>query len=119
MISADAGLGNGVEQRRCPSPLECPHRLWSPWDMLRVYAEKYIELGQRMADANAHFSLIEGATSEKTIEYNQWLSDDLKELAAVCEELSLKVSTALVKRRITKLPTSEGEFALLLETVKL
>jgi AcrR family transcriptional regulator len=86
--------------------------------MLRVYAEKYIELGQRMADAGAHFSLVEGATPEQSAEYHQWLSDDLKELAAVCEELSLKISTETVKKRVKELPTSEGEFSLLLEVVK-
>jgi hypothetical protein len=86
--------------------------------MLRVYAEKYIELGQRMADASGHFSLIEGATQEKTAEYNEWLKDDLTDLSKVCEDLSLKISNQLAKRRIEELPTSEGEFKLLLETVK-
>jgi hypothetical protein len=71
-----------------------------------------------MADASGHFSLIEGAAPEKVAEYNVWLRDDLKELAAVCEQLSLKVSTALVNRRVTELPASEGEFNLLLEAVK-
>jgi len=36
---------------KCPRP----YRLWSLWDMLRVYALKYIELGEAVAKVRQNF----------------------------------------------------------------
>lgn len=84
---------------------------------MRVYAERYIELGQRLADARVHFALAESADEEKLVEYNKMLSADLAALLEHCEAPSLATSMATIRPRIKKLPDSEGEFDLLLDVV--
>jgi hypothetical protein len=71
-----------------------------------------------MADAQAHWDLVHDVNSDKVLEYNAWLRDDLSALLEECKKLSLKTSSSLLLRRIEKLPESRSEFELLLETVE-
>lgn len=86
--------------------------------MLRVYADRYIELGQRLADARAHLAIMENENDPEEIESrDEMLADDLSSLLETCEALSLSTSVAVLKPRIENVPDSEGEFILLLDTV--
>ena len=55
------GTDPDIECSEAPqSPWERePHRLWSLWDMIKVSARNYIELGEWIADARVTFELDE------------------------------------------------------------
>src|ERR1700722_9663153 len=103
-----------------PSPWnDPPHGLWSLWNMISVYAEDYIDIGRRIADARAHWGLREGEQNkEKITEYDDWLREDIKAILKICETLSLKTSDALLRPRVDRLPASAGEFDILMEAVE-
>jgi hypothetical protein len=102
-----AGLGSGSH----------PHRLWSLWGMLKVYALKYIELGDAVAKVRRNFyDVFELGSRLSAVERDE-LRAALAELARVCSEMELKVPAELVKHAENDLPQTARELELLLAGV--
>jgi hypothetical protein len=85
--------------------------------MIRVHIDKYLELGQRMASARVHWTVIEDQSKDKIDEYNAMLNDDLNDLLSLCRELNLTTSEILIARRMKPLPKSEDVLDVLLDAV--
>lgn len=95
--------------------------------MLKEYAEKYIQLGAKIADARALFSpgialqiegeWIGGNPEEDKQELAKQLGEVLTELRELCERLDLPVSAALIESQVDAPPQTDGELDLLIRAV--
>jgi alpha-D-ribose 1-methylphosphonate 5-triphosphate synthase subunit PhnG len=118
MIGSEAGRGQSLPWERHP------HRLWSLWDMIKIDAVAYINLGERLADANVTFELDDYVQKDKhgqvtlTDKGKAALADDLDALLKICEQLSLPVSKALISKRLGDPPHNERELGVLIDAVK-
>src|SRR5579864_3342734 len=101
-----------------------PGRLWSLWDMLKVSAKDYIDLGDRMGGARLTFIIDE--YFETDVYGRRTLNDkgiaalraDLESLLAVSKQLSLPVSAALISKRLDDPPQTDRELDILIEAVR-
>ena len=99
-----------------------PYRLWSLRDMLKVYAHRYINLGQSMESASMLLRMIE---SEKDLPDAQGIQDDeredlrdkLKSLKSHCEKLGLSTSFLLLEKAINDVPQTSRELEIYLSSV--
>jgi hypothetical protein len=85
--------------------------------MLRVYAHRYIALGESLHDCRALFY---GATDKEIAEAET--QNDIKEMLTAllhqCKALDLSISQELVSQRIINLPESLGEYDCLIDAVR-
>ncbi len=102
-----AGLGIGPHH----------YRLWSLWNMLRVYALKYIELGDAVAKVRSDFYHVAELGQPLSAGERQELRAALAELATVCSDMELKVQAGLVQRAENDLPQTSRELEMLLAAV--
>jgi hypothetical protein len=123
MIERNAG-----PVHRDPSPWDS-RRLWSLWDMLKVSALQFIELGQRIADISTNLYMADMTSHDDP---STALRDDEREdmrqhlikVWDVCNKLGLNVSGDLISSRVDRthgkanVPESQREFDLLIDTVK-
>lgn len=98
-------------------------RLWSLWDMLKVNAASYIDLGRWIADTRVTYDLDEyfeaaefggkqlNATGIAT------LQKDMQGLLDACAPLGLNLSTRLIRNRMDDPPQTAREYDLLVETL--
>jgi hypothetical protein len=102
-------------------------RLWSLLDMLRIFAEKYIQLGARIDEARnlfEQFSIevegksIFGLSPKENDEARETaLREVLTRLTEVCASLDLPVSSVLIADKIEFLPRTQAEFDILIHSV--
>jgi hypothetical protein len=102
--------------------VECrPGKPWSLWDMLRIYAQDYIELGARTEAARIVFIVNENQGGVPQQEFSEeaktGLKGDLEAMLRHCKQLDLPISVELISRRIDDLPGTRREFEVLLETL--
>jgi hypothetical protein len=93
-----------------------PGKLWSLWDM-RVYAHRYIALGERIHDMRALFIMRDGDEPFKS-DHVEALKNNFKELIKLCESLDMPVAKELLSTRLTSPPQSEGEFNILIDALR-
>src|SRR5579863_4151993 len=97
-----------------------PGRLWSLWEMQKVFGENYIRLGQQIANLRVEFELLEtwdDIAPESRDEHKVNCLRCMKHLIVTCEELGLTSSQALVSHAYDDLPQSKREYELLLRAV--
>jgi hypothetical protein len=119
MIQPAAGP---LDQNQCLDT----RRLWSLWEMLRIYAESYIQLGAKILDTRNLFNAVSiqvegewiGQNPEQAAEQRtQKLQAVLSELKSLCEQVNLPVSAKLIEEKITDLPKTDGELDILMHAV--
>jgi hypothetical protein len=97
-------------------------RLWSLWDMMRVYAHHYLDIGEHVQNVKLIFGDSEGAfdgASLKKLDVDEFqhVREALKKLIVHCDALELIVSSELIKARLTSLPKTGGEFGVIVDAV--
>lgn len=95
--------------------------------MLRIYAEKYIQLGAKIETAQNLFNqfgiAVEGeyilgmSPEDNKAEREKALRDVLSDLTEICISLNLSVSAALIDGRIDLLPQTPAELDILMHAV--
>jgi hypothetical protein len=99
-----------------------PHRLWSLWEMLEVFAIHYIEIGRLVGRAELTFDAIDIEEDEQhwelTDEETANIKDVLQKLLKECRSLGMRTSTLLLSKSINDLPETKREFDLLINAVK-
>lgn len=107
-----------------PSPSQpqhaAPYGLLSLGDLMKLFAQRYLEIGERIAEARTIF-YVAGSDAEGAIlspDDVDELKDVLKRLRDVCMEAPLPVSFGLIKTRIDTPPRTVGEFDVLVDAVK-
>ncbi len=100
----------------------CNH-LWSLWDMMRVYAHKYMQLGGKIREAQnlLHFTEHEIERGLESGEVTGLISKEygdlpnvLGQLKAICNDLQLYVSSHLLG---STTPTTSGELDIMANAV--
>lgn len=99
-----------------------PGRLWSLWDMLRVYGSAYVRLGTRIETARVIFTMAENEEhdSEARNLYPgeiEALRNSLDMILHECRTLGLTVSEGLIAKRAKDLPQTLRELDLLVDAV--
>jgi hypothetical protein len=89
-----------------------PFCLWSLMDLLRVYAEEYIEIGEHIS------TLMDWLGSPMNDEAKGLFKDLLIQLKDHCVTLNLVVSSELLIKAIADLPQGERELTILIDAVK-
>lgn len=93
-------------------------RLWSLWDIMRVYAQNYLNMGSKILDMTGHFSLLDGEKDPEKIKHlNEEFSRDLGKLLVLCQRLKLEVAASLLEPRLKELPKTEAEYNILIEAI--
>jgi hypothetical protein len=116
MISADL--------EKCAQGEWRPGRLGSLWDMLRVYADKYLDIGMRIHDAfrGLFFRDPDPAKGRPGEPFTQVekerLKQDLVVMRNLCSDLSRPVSSELINSRLRNLPRTSSEFELLVGAIQ-
>jgi hypothetical protein len=94
-------------------------RLWSLWDMLRVYADSYVHLGMYIHDefAGLFFNDPDETTGLKPRDerHKADLKEHLGVLIGHCETLKLRHSKKMITSRLDDLPQTSREFRLLID----
>lgn len=90
--------------------------------MLRVYADQYIALGERVGGAKAVYVLTEPQTDDPghegmSPESREGIEADLAQIQRLCNELELPVAFKLVKKHRDPIPTTLREFEFLIDVV--
>lgn len=95
------------------------NKLMSLWDMLRVYADKYIEMGYQISVFETVFFLAD-ANGDKSLhpEEKEDLKEKLNVFLILCNELDLPTSSALIKSKLDDLPENARELSMLLLAAK-
>ncbi len=96
------------------NPFLNPYRLVSLLDILRVYADEYIFIGELLAWIYICFQNDLISTDEE----RDRLKATLVNLKEHCDKLHLKVSSALLNDAINNLPQGHREFAILSNAIK-
>ena len=91
--------------------IENPFRLWSFEDMLQVYANQYLLLGQYMAYIYAIFRQ-KGSVDPDS------LREILKNAKKHCEDIGLTISIATLSRAINDLPQNEREWNVIVDMIQ-
>lgn len=98
-----------------------PGRLWSLWDMLQAYADKYIALGHQIAAVEAEFSehesLPELITDKRRAAFAVGLRVHLAAMRGMCQEIGLGISLALLKKREKEPPATRREFEIIVDAI--
>jgi hypothetical protein len=90
--------------------------------MLRVYADKYIDLGERINDAKAMLQYTEEnfpTESDRQMvraELNK-VGTHLIEIERLCRELELPIASKLIKKHMGTPPNTRREFQILIDAV--
>ena len=97
-------------------------RLWSLWDMLRIYAHQYVSLGRQIEYASTIFAFSESAKEHGqeepiTEEERRDLMECLERLKHVCDEAELTVSAKVIARGLKDMPQTGRELQMLLGPV--
>ena len=90
--------------------------------MLRVYADQYIALGERIGGAKAVYALTEPdlddpARDPMSPESCDGIAADLAQIQRLCNELDLPVAFKLVKKHREPIPTTLREYGFLVDVV--
>jgi hypothetical protein len=100
-----------------------PGKLWSLWDMFRIYGDKYIELGVLIANMRTvlHFTddaLVHGERNKSRITKDEQtdFKRTLKETIKICDDLDLSVHH-LISHAYDDLPQTSREFDLLIRAI--
>lgn len=114
MIPREAGRDHEPRQTR---------RLWSLWEMLRVFASTYVELGVRLEAAAQILNEANDITKSPwgrplTNDEKDELVDLLSDMWKECVDLSLDVSAALLTERIVNPPSTARELDILRDAIK-
>jgi hypothetical protein len=101
-----------------------PGKLWSLWEMLRDYAENYIQLGEQIYELRMILWMRDDAAlhgerdrAELKEEEKVTFRKLLKEVIKKCEALDLPQAQELVSYSYDDLPKSQREFDLLIRAV--
>src|SRR3954465_4403624 len=109
MIAPEAGSKIGTDRQPDAAPWSGPRRLWSLWEMLRIYAESYIQLGAKIFDTRNLFNTFSIQVGDEWIgkspeqaaqERDLKLRAVLEELKILCEQVYLSVSAKLIGEKI-------------------
>lgn len=106
-----------------------PHRLWSLWDMLKVSARHYIELGETIADISTNLMMADTMARDDPEQglrpdEVEHMRQNLIKIWDVCNELGLHISGDLISSRVDasggkpKLPQTQGEWDLLVDGLR-
>src|ERR1700740_1578464 len=99
-----------------------PHRLWSLWEMLEVFAVHYIELGRLIERAAVVFQAVEVEEDEQhwnlTDQETADLRDTLQKVLKECRTLGMRTSALLLGKSINDLPETRREFDLVINAVE-
>jgi HEPN domain-containing protein len=100
-----------------------PFRLWSLMDLLRVYAQHYISIGETLAYISVLFKSAEDAGEihnghPLTNEHREGLLTFLEGLRQDCNKLNLQISSALLSDAIRDLPRGHREMRILSNAIK-
>lgn len=99
-----------------------PYKLWSLFELLRVHAEKFIDLGECLHDMRVIFwpdTDDEGNPVPISDESKQELKAILNRLLTICRTHDLPVSQSMITDRINgELPTEESEYNCLIDVVR-
>jgi hypothetical protein len=100
-----------------------PGKFWSLWDMLRIYADRYIKLGQHISDMRTVFHFTDDAATHGERDRSQLTEDEidtlrytLKETIKICDDLDLSVHH-LLSDSYDDLPQTKREFDLLVRAI--
>src|ERR1700730_11687394 len=98
-----------------------PHRLWSLWDMLRVFADKYIQVGEQIGDAKVILMITEstkdGPGRDLDDGEKEDLSSHLDQMRRHCKELGLNVAHGVIARAMKDLPKTARELDTIINVV--
>jgi hypothetical protein len=127
MIAPEAGSDVWADRQPVAAPWDGSRRLWSLWDMLRIYAEKYIQLGARIWEARQLFELrisieVEGERigddpAEIDRRRQEALRDVFCKLTELCGNLDLPVSAAILAPKVDDPPKTAGELDIIVHAV--
>lgn len=96
-----------------------PFRLWSLLDMLRVSAEEYIKIGEKLHEISVDLYIIE---HDEHYPYTNGYKDKVKNilinLEEQCDKLELKLSSQHLERKINDIPQGKREIVDLVNIVK-
>jgi hypothetical protein len=98
------------------------NRLWSLWDMMRVYAHHYLDIGEHAQNIKIVFGDAEGVF-ENRVRRNlhadevRHVKEGLEKLLLHCDGLDLPISSSLIKSRLEDMPQSSREFDILVSAV--
>lgn len=95
-----------------------PFRLWSLMDILRVYAEKYIALGQMVTSVISFYEAIQDRGNPLNEQEQERIRSYLNTIKDHCDQLKLIVSSNLLTIAITDPPQNGREFVILNNAVK-
>jgi hypothetical protein len=96
-----------------------PGRLWSLWDMQKVFGENYIALGRQLQALTVAFHMIDLLPPDRLDrdEHETECRKCLKSMIKTCEELGFSSSQELVSHAYDDLPQTGREFDLLIRAV--
>jgi hypothetical protein len=95
-----------------------PYKLWSLWDMLRVFADDFINIGGAFALISRRLLDAEEDNKPFTDEHWSRFKSDLLLLKSECDKMGLKLSSAILLGTIGKLPITHRELEMLMDLVK-
>ena len=89
--------------------------------MLQVFAEKYIQLGEKIGDARVIMWITEQTKDSPGRELDDNEKDELKghldQMRRHCKELGLAISNAIIVKAIKNLPRTERELSAIINVV--
>lgn len=99
-----------------------PGRLVSLWDMLRIYAAKYIQLGMEMHDAGGHLyvrdaDIKDGDVRPLSADAKRQLGDTIRSMGKLCGDLRLFIAQSLCGSVETDVPQTMREYEMLIRVV--
>ena len=98
-----------------------PGRLWSLWEMLKVSAKEYIELGQAITDVSAglYAHSVLATSEELSVEERDRVKNNLVTVFEHCINLHLDVSGEFIAKhsQIETLPKTSREYDFLIDAV--
>lgn len=97
------------------------YRLWNLWEMLKIYAHEYLDLGraiERIATTLMLAERSEGEEKKLTAGEQKEFASEFAKLAKQCEALGLPVSTSLAKTAVNDVPRTQRELATIFRVVK-
>jgi hypothetical protein len=84
--------------------------------MLKITAQKYIELGRQIADAELHYLARESGRAGLPID-EFYIRRPMSAMLEICRELGLGTSKELLSARLTDVPRTGREFKLLVDAI--
>lgn len=96
-----------------------PYKLWNLWEMLKIFAEDFIDLGQAFQSIpNCFYIAEQNPDTPMTEDELNDLKQGLIRLKHDCDKMRLKVSSAIIAQKLNDLPQNHRELDTIIEIVK-